>query len=81
MRFDSELNIVLQDSDPVGLIPPIRRHLWQQYTGSTLDEPEQVFEDWTKILLINKINKNKGLGPNYSLIEFLDENKKWRKGD
>ncbi len=81
MRFDSELNIVLQDSDPIGLIPPMRRHLWQLHTGIATDDPKQTFEKWEKIMNTNKENKLNNIKPVASLIEFLDENTSWSKLD
>ncbi|PAX78396.1 phosphatidylserine/phosphatidylglycerophosphate/cardiolipin synthase family protein [Citrobacter sp. TSA-1] len=77
MRFDSELNIVLQDSDPIGLIPPMRRHLWQLHTGKATDDPEQTYKDWGDIINKNKDNKLNNIKPIASLVEFLDENTSW----
>lgn len=77
MRFDSELNIVLQDSDPIGLIPPMRRHLWQLHTGKATDDPEQTYRYWNSIISENKDKKLNNLKPISSLIEFLDENTSW----
>ncbi|WP_226894162.1 phospholipase D-like domain-containing protein [Proteus sp. FME41] len=81
MRFDSELNINLQDSDSVGFIKSMREFLWQLHTEKIFNNIKATFKGWRNIILKNEENRNSfpSKKPKESLIQFLDENKSWSK--
>lgn len=81
MRFDSELNINIQDTDAVGIIKHMRVFLWRLHTGDISENLGENFKNWKIIVSRNKANKNTEsyIKPSQSLIQFLDENTSWKK--
>ncbi|MBI6528499.1 hypothetical protein JEP40_05030 [Proteus vulgaris] len=81
MRFDSELNINIQDTDAVGIIKQMREFLWRLHTGDVNSSLKQEFKKWNKIVNKNRINQKSTppLSPYHPLIQFLDENTSWKK--
>jgi phosphatidylserine/phosphatidylglycerophosphate/cardiolipin synthase-like enzyme len=75
MSSDSELNICVEDP---AVARPLRRQLWGLHTGenSSTDDMTKNFDEWMKILLINKERQFPQQGekkrvPKCSLVEFL----------
>ena len=75
MSSDSELNICVEDP---AVARPLRRQLWELHTGgnSSTDDMTKNFDEWMRILLINKEHQfpqkgNKKRKPKCSLVEFL----------
>ncbi|UPK81034.1 phospholipase D-like domain-containing protein [Proteus vulgaris] len=81
MRFDSELNINLQDTDSVGFIKSMREFLWQLHSGGIFDNIKREFTKWNLIISRNKLDKKTEsyIKPFQPLIQFLDENRSWSK--
>ena len=81
MRFDSELNINLQDTDSVGFIKSMREFLWKLHTEDIFDDFEKEFKNWKYIIRKNKVSKKdeRKIKPFKPLIQFLDENTSWSK--
>ncbi|WP_109395220.1 phospholipase D-like domain-containing protein [Proteus terrae] len=75
MAFDSEIAVVLQDTDDFPIVKPLRKRLWGLHKGigNISDDSETEFDEWADIA-----NKNNGLKkdkktPISSLIPFEDK--------
>ncbi|MDS0790141.1 phospholipase D-like domain-containing protein [Proteus vulgaris] len=71
MRFDSELNINIQDTDSVGIIKQMREFLWRLHSGVSLNDFGIVFGKWNKIIDINKENKKEGKNVTKTIINSI----------
>jgi len=51
---------------------PLRRKLWHDHTKGMgdHDDPAEAFKQWGKIIRRNADNRNNGIAPESSLIEF-----------
>lgn len=84
MAFDSEIAIVLQDTDHSNIIPAMRNKLWSLHTGGlgVGNVPSDVFKQWGDIISENnERKKNKSNSPYASLIEFYDGSSKLSNKD
>lgn len=75
MAFDSEIAVILQDSDDFPIVKPLREKLWglHKRTGSASSNLTAEFKEWEKIVTINASNKKNKESPNGSLILFEDK--------
>ncbi|OBY35473.1 hypothetical protein PR729_17995 [Providencia rettgeri] len=75
MAFDTEIAVVLQDTDIFPIVKPLREHLWGMHkgTGGISNDLTKEFDEWIDIS-----NRNKGLKkdkkmPIASLLPFEDK--------
>lgn len=75
MAFDSEIAVILQDTDDFPIVKPLREKLWglHKRTGSVSSNLALEFKQWTQIIDKNKLNKSRKLLPVSSLIPFEDK--------
>ncbi|MEX9542313.1 phospholipase D-like domain-containing protein, partial [Escherichia coli] len=75
MAFDSEIAVILQDTDDFPIVKPLREKLWglHKRTGSVSSDLTAEFKEWKKIVAINASNIKNKESPNGSLILFEDK--------
>ncbi|MFZ1874276.1 MAG: phosphatidylserine/phosphatidylglycerophosphate/cardiolipin synthase family protein [Chania sp.] len=75
MMFDSEIAMVLHDTDVHPIVKPIRTALWTLHTDGqgADDDPEKAFNQWDDIINKNtKIQNDQSDKPIGRLIKFID---------
>ncbi|MFW0930141.1 phospholipase D-like domain-containing protein [Providencia sp. VP23HZSY-1] len=75
MAFDTEIAVVLQDTDIFPIIKPLREHLWGMHkgTGGISDDLTKEFKNWVLISNNNAKIKNSNQKPISPLIPFEDK--------
>lgn len=75
MVFDSEIAVILQDTDIFPIVKPLREHLWGLHkgTGSISDDLDTEFEKWKKVSNDNFVFKKNKKTPKGALIPFEDK--------
>jgi len=80
MEGDSELNICTEQQD---VTKALRLQLWRLHTGNAddLEDPAKAFKTWSNIISQNKINKNRKMAPEASLVGFLRTSNEINRSD
>ncbi|MGL5953094.1 MAG: phospholipase D-like domain-containing protein, partial [Providencia rustigianii] len=75
MAFDTEIAVILQDTDIFPIVKPLRERLWGLHkgTGSVSDDLTKEFNDWTEIISVNASFKKDKKMPQGALIPFEDK--------
>ncbi|MEX6002394.1 phospholipase D-like domain-containing protein [Providencia vermicola] len=75
MAFDTEIAVVLQDTDIFPIVKPLREHLWgiHKGTGDISDDLAKEFKNWVLISKNNAKIKNSNQKPISPLIPFEDK--------
>ncbi len=75
MAFDTEIAVVLQDTDIFPIVKPLREHLWGLHkgTGGVFSDLTEEFKDWIDIANKNKEFKKDKKMPKGALIPFEDK--------
>ncbi len=83
MAFDSEIAVILQDTDDFPIVKPLRERLWGLHkgTGSVSGDLRKEFESWIEIINQNKSKKDDEELPISSLIPFEDKTIKLENSD
>ncbi|WP_272520655.1 MULTISPECIES: phospholipase D-like domain-containing protein [unclassified Providencia] len=75
MAFDSEIAVILQDTDDFPIVRPLREKLWglHKRTGGVSSDLTSEFESWNDLITKNKLNKKNEKKPKGSIISFEDK--------
>lgn len=75
MAFDTEIAVILQDTDIFPIVKPLREKLWGMHkgTGSVSDDLTEEFKSWKKIITDNSGYKEDKKMPQGALIPFEDK--------
>jgi phosphatidylserine/phosphatidylglycerophosphate/cardiolipin synthase-like enzyme len=75
MAFDTEIAVILQDTDIFPIVKPLREKLWKIHkgTGSVSGDLTTEFNEWKRIISLNKELKGDKKMPIAPLLPFEDK--------